>query len=239
MKASAATIAAALVTSAVPAIAYPATLQTRDGETWKSDKGGNIQIEVGNDLILFGSALPSTTIDAILNQCGEYGCKPGEPLKVRTVRIGAGDMGQETELILTVEGSFATEKEPGDKAHLVEMAKTVMKKMFYEGKHKLKQDIPYYTKPCQQTKNGCIHKEKYYADQWQATDHVTVRYEDEKKSFKSFLNVGFSFEEAESLDGDICAGIVDIGSTMAEAISKIHPIAGVGFSLASFGCAFI
>lgn len=86
---------------------------------------------------------------------------------------------------------------------------------------------------------GGADKEKYYADQWQATDHVTVRYEDEKKGFKSFLNVGFSFEEAESLDGDICAGIVDIGSTMAEAISKIHPIAGVGFSLASFGCAFI
>lgn len=74
------------------------------------------------------------------------------------MRIGAGNMGQETEMVLTVEGSFASAGEPGDKAHLVEMAKTVMRKMFDEGKHKLEQNVPYYTKPCQQTKNGCIRK---------------------------------------------------------------------------------
>lgn len=77
MKTSAATIAIALATAAVPAIAYPATLQTRDGETWKSDKGGNVKVEVGNELILYGTALPSATLNAILDQCGELSCKPG------------------------------------------------------------------------------------------------------------------------------------------------------------------
>lgn len=86
---------------------------------------------------------------------------------------------------------------------------------------------------------GGIDKDKFYAEQWQATDHVNVRYEDEKTGFKSFLNVGFSHPETDSLDGDICAGIAGIGGAMAGAISAIHPVAGVGFSLASFGCAFI
>lgn len=159
MKTSAASSATAVVMAlavAAPVMAAPNPIAKRD--TWVNEEGGgNVFIEVGDNLIQYGSAVPSDALNAIIDNCGELGCKPGEPLQVPT-NIAWEILGERTVLLLSVDGSFSREGQAGDKAHLVEMAKGVMVEMYNQGKHTLEEQVLWFERPCVDNKNGCTCK---------------------------------------------------------------------------------
>ncbi|TDZ19397.1 hypothetical protein C8034_v007956 [Colletotrichum sidae] len=239
MKTSAATIATAFLAAALPALAYPSTLQAREFETWKSQDGGNVAVEVGNNLMAFGSGFPSATLNTILDKCGNIGCTAGQKLNAQTFLV-VNNVGVTTNVVLTVEGTFADPGKGGDKVHLVEMAKTTMRTMYSKDVHKFNSSVEYFAKPCRQTKNGCVNmkSDKKTAEQWWATDRITVRYTDDDGDLKSYLNVGFSLPELDTLDGGICGGLASLGGALAAAIGSFAPVAGIPFGLASLACAF-
>ena len=157
--------AALTLFSAVSALTMPAALvepysaiEERQGtELWKNDDGGNIQVSVGDGKLNFGHVVPSSTLDLIINECTESACKPNQALEMETRLVTVRQiMGIMTKVELEVEGQFAPDGNPEDRNQLIDIARSVMQKLYDEGVAEREQGVPYRTKPCQQTpQNGC------------------------------------------------------------------------------------
>ncbi|KAM0325905.1 hypothetical protein ACHAQA_007208 [Verticillium albo-atrum] len=217
-------------TASVLALALASTSAAQD--SWKSPDGtGNVKAEIGDTMIDFGSTPPWVTLNAIMEQCSNLGC-PAEGAVGYPTTIIRTPAGVDTVVQLHVSGSFNDPGEPGDKAHLVEIARSVL-----ASKHEMEASVIYQPGTCQQTRDGCRYSEDpKFLDQYRASNAVIVRFESDQAGQSSDINISFSLEEAAETDG-ICAGIMGIAGAVAATVSALAPVAGVGFALASLGCA--
>jgi hypothetical protein len=70
-----------------------------------------------------------------------------------------------------------------------------------------------------------------YTDQWESTDHVHVRIQNEDGTIVSFLNVGVAQDDASAGTG-ICAAL----GAAATGLGFVNAAAAAGISLASIAC---
>ncbi|KAM0276658.1 hypothetical protein ACHAQH_006519 [Verticillium albo-atrum] len=194
---------------------------------WVNPAGGNIEAEIGDTRMDFGTTPPWMVLDAIKEHCSNTGCASGESIDVGTILVEGG-FGGDTRVKMDVSGTFNNVGQPGDKNQLVEIAKAIV-----ASNHGFEAAQPYQPGACIVTRDGCRYNEDLIrVDQYTGTKSVIVRWEDDDGNLISFLNVGFSLPDAMEQDG-ICAGIIGIAGAIAAAV---QPLTGGLFALLSIGC---
>lgn len=138
--------------AAVAALAFRETaagiIYNRQTDEWTAPDGGNVYVEIGDNKIRWGTALPSSAFDVLLEQCADLGCQSTSyylPTKRESNQFCTQD-GQVVEM--KVQGSFAPSGQSGSKEDLINIAKQVMFTAYDEGVHTFESDVVCATDTC-------------------------------------------------------------------------------------------
>jgi hypothetical protein len=119
---------------------------------------GFAEVEYGDGKLNYGARVPSTVLDIIKDECGELSCNPsgGFGFSTRVITSGFED---DKSYTVSVEGSFNSAGERGNKEQLLELAKLAFQEVYNSGIATLREDVKYVTGGCPASQtNGCASK---------------------------------------------------------------------------------
>ncbi|KAJ4004788.1 hypothetical protein NW752_009545 [Fusarium irregulare] len=220
---------------AVPVSEGNSVLSARQNtDLYKSEDGGFAIVEYGDGKLNYGGRLPSSVLDLIRDECGETACNPSGGLGFTTVVVNS-DRGNDVDYTVSVEGSFNLEGQRGSKSQLLDLAKMAFQEVFNAGVAKLQEDVKYITGECPPSQvHGCPGQSSATTDQWESTDHVHVRINDDSGNMKGFLNVGVAMSDSGAGTG-ICESL----SAASAGVGLVNAAAGAGISMLSIGCGLL
>nr|CEG04644.1 unnamed protein product [Fusarium clavum] len=236
-----ATIATSLLTIqaagvlAVPVSEGNSVLSARQNTNlYESEDGGFAIVEYGDGKLNYGGRLPSSVLDLIRDECGETACNPSGGLGFSTLVVNS-NRANDVDYTVSVEGSFNLEGQRGSKTQLLDLAKMAFQEVYNSGVAKLEEDVLYVTGECPPNQtNGCPGQGTGYTDQWESTDHVHVRINDDSGNMKGFLNVGVAMSNS-----DAGTGICEALGAASAGVGLVNSAAGAGISMLSIGCGLL
>ncbi|KAF4989076.1 hypothetical protein FGRMN_9361 [Fusarium graminum] len=219
---------------AAPVIDGKSMLSARQNTDLYKNEDGYAIVEYGDGSLNYGSRLPSTVLDLIRDECGETACNPSGGLGFSALVVNS-DRGNDVSYTVSVEGTFNLDGDRGSKAQLLDLAKMAFQEVYNSGVAKLREDVIYVTGECPPNQtNGCPGQGVAYADQWESTDHVHVRINDDSGNLKGYLNVGVAMN-----DSGAGSGVCEALSAASAGVGLVNAAAGAGISMLSIGCGLL